>query len=167
MANILVTYYSLTGNTKIIAEAIYETLPPQKEILPLQEVKDINPYDLLFIGFPVHTHSVPYAVELFLRSLPPAKKIALFSTHGSHTGSHLSREALEHVLTLLPQVNLLGTFTCRGKVSLQAQEVFQKLPEHQAWATMAVSSQNHPNQHDQEEAKSFAQWVLALYHSQK
>jgi len=83
MANILVTYYSLTGNTKIIAEAIYETLPPQKEILPLQEVKDINPYDLLFIGFPVHTHSVPYAVELFLRSLPPAKKIALFSTSRS------------------------------------------------------------------------------------
>lgn len=167
MAKILVTYYSVTGNTKTIAEAIYEALPPPKEILSIGEAKDIDNYDLLFIGFPVHAHSVPYRVETFLRSLPPAKKIALFSTHGSHTGSRLSREALEHALALLPQENILGTFTCRGKVSFQAMESFKKLPEHQAWAVMAASAQTHPNQQDIEDAKSFAQWILALYHSQK
>jgi flavodoxin len=165
MAKILVTYFSLTGNTRTIAQAIYEALPPPKEIQSLEKVKDTDSYDLLFIGFPVHTHSVPYPVENFLKSLPPGKKVALFSTHGSHTGSRLSREALEHALSLLPETHILGTFTCRGKVSPQAMELFQKLPEHQGWAVMAPSAYDHPDKNDIDDAQAFARWVLALYHS--
>lgn len=165
MTKILVVYFSLTGNTQTIAQAIYEALPNPKEIQPLDKVKNIETYDLLFIGFPVHTHSVPYPVENFLKSLPLGKKIALFSTHGSHTGSRLSREALEHALSLLPQAHILGTFTCRGKVSPQAMELFQKLPEHQGWAVMAASAQHHPDKNDIADAQDFARWVLSLYYS--
>ncbi|MFW6160679.1 MAG: flavodoxin [Acidobacteriota bacterium] len=163
MSRSLVAYFSKTGNTQSIAEAIYETLPAPKEIKPLTEVKDLNAYDLIFIGFPVYSHTVPYVVEMFLKSIPPGKPIALFSTHGSHTGSHLSREALEYAVTLVPRDKILGTFSCRGKVSMEALESFKKSPEHRSWAEMAASAQTHPDENDKEEAKSYAKWVLTVF----
>lgn len=74
----LVIYFSQTGNTKKVAEAIYEALPQPKELKKLDEIKEaksVADYDLVFIGFPVHSHSVPYRVENFLRQLPPARKL--------------------------------------------------------------------------------------------
>lgn len=160
---ILVTYYSLTGNTKRIAEAIYETLEGEKEIKPLDEVDDMEGYGLIFVGFPVHSHSVPYKVEKFLKTIPKGKKIALVSTHGSHTGSRLSREALEHAVVLTAHGEVLGTFSCRGKVSNEALEKLKKSPEHRLWAEMAPSAHTHPDKDDIEDARSFARWIMAFF----
>ena len=162
MANILVAYYSLTGNTKKVAEAIHEALPQPKTIKPISEVQSLGEYDLVFVGFPVQSHSVPYKAEKFLQSIPKGKKIALFSTHGSVTGSRLSREAIEHAVVVSSQAKLISTFSCRGKVSPQALEVLSHSPEHEAWVDMAASASTHPNEHDLEEARAFARWVLTL-----
>lgn len=159
---ILVAYYSLTGNTRMVAEAIFEVLPEPKEMKPLTEVESVEDYDLIFIGFPVHSHSVPYRVEHFLKNLPPEKKIALFLTHGSLPGTRLSREALEHALILAGKTRILGTFTCRGKVSSQALEILSKSPEHELWAEMAVTASTHPDKNDLEDARTFARWILTL-----
>ncbi len=120
MAKTLVTYFSRTGNTKKIAEAVFEAVPGDKVLLPMKEVSDLAPYRLVFIGFPVQSHSVAPPAEEFLKRVPAGKKIAFFSTHGSVTGSNLAREALEHATILAAGAKLLGTFACRGKVSLQA-----------------------------------------------
>ena len=87
MTKILVTYLSQTGNTKKIAEVIFEGLEGDKTIKPMDEVQEIEDYGLIFIGFPVHSHSVPYKIESFLQKIPQAEKIALFSTHGSLSGA--------------------------------------------------------------------------------
>jgi flavodoxin len=163
----LVTYFSLTGNTQIIAEAIYEVLEGEKEIQKIDEASDLNEYDLLFVGFPVHSHSVPFKIEAILKSIPKGKKIALFSTHGSLSGSHLSREALEYAGVLASKAKTLGSFSCRGKVSPQALEFLIKSPEHVAWAEMAPSARNHPDQFDIEDARVFARWILTLYSQPK
>jgi flavodoxin len=162
MADILVAYYSLTGNTKKVAEAIFEVLPQPKTIKPISEVQSLNEYDLLFIGFPVQSHNVPYKAEKFLQSVPKGKKIALFSTHGSVTGSRLSREAIEHAVVVSSQAKVISTFSCRGKVSPQALEVLSRSPEHEAWVDMAASASTHPNEHDLDDARAFARWVLTL-----
>ena len=162
MKKTLVTYYSLTGNTRLIAEAIHQTLPGAKELLPLDQVKNLDGYELMFIGFPVHSHNVPYKVELFLAKIPKGQKIALFSTHGSLAGGRLSREALEHGLVLASRAKVIGTFSCRGKVSLEALEVLKKSPEHEAWADMAASAASHPDSSDLEDARAFARWVVTL-----
>ena len=162
MQKILVTYFSLTGNTQKIAEAIYGELKGDKEIKPVEEVQDAGGYDLIFIGFPVHTHSVPYKVESFLKKLPPHKRIALFCTHGSLPGGRLSREALEHAVSLSSRARVLGTFSCRGKVSLTALEELNKSPEHKAWAEMAASASTHPDEDDLEDARAFARWIATL-----
>ena len=162
MKKILVTYLRLTGNTRKIAEAIHDTLFEPKTIRSIAEGQDIKEYDLIFIGFPVHSHSVPIKIANFLKSLPPGKKIALFSTHGSHTGSRLSREAIEHAVVVASQAKVLSTFSCRGRVSPQALEVLSRSPEHEAWTDMAASAGTHPNEHDIADAKAFARWVVTL-----
>ncbi|MGB4705114.1 MAG: flavodoxin family protein [Candidatus Saccharicenans sp.] len=159
---ILVTYYSLTGNTRKVAEAIHQALPEPKELKPLSEVAGVTDYALVFVGFPVHSHSVPAKVESFLKSLPAGLKTALFMTHGSISGSRLSREAMEQALVLAGHTRILGTFSCRGKVSPQAMEILGRSPEHELWAEMAVTARNHPDENDLEDARAFARWILSL-----
>lgn len=162
MLKILVTYFSQTGNTKKIAEAIYEALEGEKSIKYVDEVQRMDEFHIVFIGFPVHSHGVPLKIERLLARIPQGKKIALFCTHGSHTGSRLSREALEHAVTIASKAKVLATFSCRGKVSPAALEALSKSPEHMAWTEMAASSQSHPSEGDLEDARSFATWVITL-----
>jgi flavodoxin len=162
MSNILIAYYSLTGNTEQVAAAIFASLPEPKAMKRIAEVESLTEYDLVFIGFPVHSHSIPVQVEKFLREIPKGKKIALFSTHGSHTGSRLSREAIEYAVVISSQARLISTFSCRGKVSPRALEVLGRSPEHEAWTEMAASARTHPNEHDLKDAATFARWVLTL-----
>jgi flavodoxin len=159
MNKTLITYFSRTGNTKKVAEAIYQSLEGEKEIKPIEETHDLEVYDLIFIGFPVHSHSVPYKVEQFLKGIPPNKKMAFFSTHGSLKGHRLSQEALEHASVVASQAKVLGTFSCRGKLSLQALEALGKSPEHQEWTDMAASANTHPDEHDLADAKVFAREI--------
>jgi hypothetical protein len=79
----------------------------------------------------------------------------------------LSREALEYAGVLVSKTKMLGSFSCRGKVSPQALEVLMKSPEHVAWAEMAPSARNHPDQFDIEDARVFARWILTLYSQPK
>jgi len=162
MAKTLVTYFSRTGNTRKVAEAIFEEIPGDKDLGPIDEAGDPAPYRVLFVGFPVNSHSVPYPVEVFLKRIPAGKRVALFSTHGSVTGSSLSREALEYASVLVRSAKVVGTFSCRGKVSLEALGVLMKSPEHAAWTDMAASAATHPDDHDLAEARAFARWVMAL-----
>jgi flavodoxin len=162
MSKILVTYASWTGNTKQVAEAIFDALEGDKALKKVDEALDLSPYDIIFVGFPVHSHSVPYKIEELLKKTPPPKKIALFCTHGSLTGGRLSREALEHASILASKSKILGTFSCRGKVSLQAMEFLSKSPEHKAWVEMAASARTHPDESDLAEARVFAKWIITL-----
>ncbi len=141
------------------AESIFAALEGDKELKPMDEVQSLDEYALVFIGFPVHSHSVPYKVEIFLKKIPADKKIALFSTHGSLPGHRLSREGLEHAIILASKAKILGTYSCRGKVSYEALEVLGKSPEHLEWAEMAASAGTHPNETDLAEAQVFARQV--------
>ncbi len=164
MSKILVTYYSRSGNTREVAKAIYEAVEGKKALRPINELTsgEIEGFDLVFIGFPVHSHTVPHAIHDFIKGIPEGKKIAFFSTHGSLAGSRLSREALESATVLAAKARVLGTFACRGRVSPEAMEVLQKTPEHKAWTGMAVSAQTHPDSQDLAEARNFASWILTL-----
>jgi len=162
MSKCLITYFSLTGNTKKVAEAIFDALDVEKEIFSVEQIQQIDEYTLIFIGFPVHSHGVPMKIQDFIKKIPNNKKIAFFSTHGSLTGSRLSREAIEHAAILASKAKVLGTFSCRGKVSLEALEALRKSPEHEAWADMAISAASHPDKGDLEDANAFARWRITL-----
>src|SRR5450759_1732416 len=79
----LLTYVSNTGNTRKVAEAIYDELPDEKEIKEISEVSSREGYDLSFIGFPINANGPnPKAAE-FLEKSTAGRKIAIFITHGA------------------------------------------------------------------------------------
>jgi flavodoxin len=162
MSKTLVAYFSRTGNTKMVAETIHRTLGGDALCLPLDKVEGMVEFRLIFIGFPVQAHSVPFPVERFLKSIPAGKPIALFSTHGAVPEHRLAKQALEYAAVLTGHCRLLGTFHCRGKLSMQALEVFARSPEHREWSEMAPSAASHPDTHDLAEAALFAGHMKAL-----
>jgi flavodoxin len=158
---ILVTFYSKTGNTKKVAEAIYNALNEDNaELEPIKDVRDPGDYDMIICGFPVHAHSVPMPVQNFLKNLKSGQKLALFSTHGSRTGGRMPREALEHALGLAKNAEILGSFTCRGEVEQQVIDDLIDKPQHKAWAMEASSAKSHPDKADLEDAQVFALGIL-------
>lgn len=159
---VLVTYFSKTGNTEKVARAIYDVIRAEKEFLPVQEVKDTDGYDIIFCGFPVHSHSVPLSVERFIKMIPPGKKIALFTTHGSLRGGTLAVTAIEHAVSLASKIKVLGTFGCRGKVDPKIIEALLKQPEHRAWAETAKSAASCPDESDLEDARQFAKKIMTI-----
>jgi flavodoxin len=162
MHKTLVTYFSRTGNTKKVAEAIFAGLDGDKDLKPMEEAHPLDGYSLVFIGFPVQSHSVPYKVEEFLKTIPAGKKIALFCTHGALPGHRLSREAIEYAVVLAAKAKVLGTFAVRGRLSMQALDALGQSPEHQEWTDMAASANTHPNETDLAEAKVFARRIRTL-----
>jgi flavodoxin I len=159
---ILVTYFTQTGNTEKVARAIYGAIGAQKQILPIDKVKDPGEYDIIICGFPVHAHSVPLPVEHFIKEIPSGRKIALFATHGSLRGGELATTAIEHAASLASTLKVLGTFSCRGKVDPKIIETLIKKPEHRAWAETAKSAAVHPDESDLEDARHFAKRVTAI-----
>jgi flavodoxin len=157
----LVTYYSQTGNTKKLARAIYEAIHVEKELLPVQNVKNTKGYDIIFVGFPVHAHSVPAKLFPFFKGLPDGQNIALFCTHGSLRSGHLPKQALEHAIGLATRAKILGTFGVRGRVDTKIIEALIKQAEHRAWAEEAQGASGHPNESDLADGKTFAREILA------
>lgn len=85
----IIVYYSQTGNTKTIAQAIHQGLSQsinRSEIVKMKEadIKRLSDYDLVGFGSPVWG-GVPPNVKLFIDELPAmhGKLAFAFSTHAS------------------------------------------------------------------------------------
>lgn len=157
---VLVTYYSQTGNTEKLAQAIYEAVQRgEKQIKPVQEADDPGQFDLIFCGFPVQASSVPPKAENFLKKIPPECEVAIFATHGSLRGGLLAVTALDYAASLI-KGKVIGTFGCRGKVADGILEALSKKPEHRAWVEEAHSAVGHPDEGDLEDAADFARSMV-------
>ena len=157
----LVTYYSQTGNTEKLARAIYEAIHVEKKLLPIEELKSIEGYDIIFVGFPVHAHGVPAKLLPFFKSLPDGQKIALFCTHGSLRGGHLPKQALEHAIGLSSRAKVLGTFGVRGRVNPKIIDGLMNMVQHRAWAEEAQGACDHPNDAGLDDGKELERGTVA------
>ena len=157
----LVAYYSQTGNTEKVARAIYESINAEKEIVPVQELKSVEGYDIIFCGFPVQAHSVPGKVHSLFQKLPEGQKIAFFCTHGSLRGGQLPKQAVEHAVSLASKARVLGTFGCRGKVDPHVRSFLMEKPEHRAWAEEALGADGHPDEADLADARDFVGTIMS------
>jgi flavodoxin/ferredoxin len=97
----IVIYYSQTGNTKQIAEAIYSGMSQsvnECDIVPLEKINAQNlvNYDLIGLGSPVIGFQEPDIVTDYIKKMPSMKgKYGfVFCTHGTCPGSYISRVVL-------------------------------------------------------------------------
>ncbi len=159
--NALVTYYSETGNTEKLARAIYEAIHVKKEIKSIKDVQSIQEYEIIFCGFPVHTHSVPGKALPFFKLLSKGQKIAFFSTHGAYRGGQMAKQAFEQAIGLASKAIVLGHFGCQGKVDNKIIDMMMKQPANKSWAEEALSAEGHPDQIDLDDARKFAADMIA------
>lgn len=95
MKNILIFYFSATGNTRRIAklyrDALQEECSVELKSLPLDcNVSEIcfDKYELIGIGYPIHAFNAPENVLKFAKSFPkrdkrrPKKRVFVFKTSG-------------------------------------------------------------------------------------
>jgi ferredoxin/flavodoxin len=83
----IVVYYSMTGNTKIIATAIQQGIGLNCDLVPLEKMDgaQLLDYDLIGIGAPAIGYREPKIVTDFLNALPrlEGRYAFTFCTHGT------------------------------------------------------------------------------------
>lgn len=114
---VLVAYMSQTGNTKRVAEAIYQEIKCEKEIKQIKEVKTLAGYDLAFLGFPVHAHGPDRQARSFLEKQTAGQRIALFITHGAPDGVEVVPGYLAKFRDAAARATLIGMFDCQGQIA--------------------------------------------------
>ena len=178
--NVLIVYFSQTGNTKQIAESIHEEISKHAEadIASVRRVEPgtLNQYDLLFIGAPCHSSDLAPPVKGFLERLPmsPSFKLAGFFTHSTympdHGGQgrnlydkwagrcHLTFEEVSRE----KNVEFLGYFNCMGKASPDIEDFIKReiITDEVEWEKYLPELRSHPDANDIKKAKNFALEIL-------
>jgi flavodoxin len=161
---------SVTGNTKKVAEAIYGGIGGTKEIKPMDQVSNLDWYDLVFVGFPIHSFNVPAPAKEFLQNRAKGKRIALFYTHASFADPKLMPESVDLVKLIQKNVSdaasgskVMGVFDCRGVL---AEEVAKKClsnpdPKVQMFGKVQPMTVGHPDATELSKAKDFALEMMA------
>ena len=127
---VLVTYSSKTGNTKKVAEGIFEGLPVcEKTILPMSEAANLEEYDIVIAGYWVDKGGPNTEAGEYLKKIS-GKKVGLFATLAFWPDSEHAFKSVTAGEDLVKENNhVIGKFICQGKIDEKLIEVFEKMPE--------------------------------------
>ena len=123
----LVVYSSLTGNTKMVAEAIVEALGENAVLAAVEENPTVESYDLVAVGFWVDRGTADRKSADYLGTIKN-KRVALFATLGADPHSDHAKKSLENAAALLDASNeVVGQFICQGKVDPKLIKKMEKM----------------------------------------
>ena len=160
----LVTYFTYSGKTKMVADAIFEVIEGEKEIKPIAEVNNIERYDLTFVGSPMHGFGLSDEVKEFLEKIGKGKNIALFVTHASpEFAVEQLQPWLDSCKKAVTGTNLVGFFNCQGELSKEMADAMVKLDDPQAvsWAKKRDVTLGQPDATRLERARAFARETMS------
>ena len=142
----IVVYYSATGSTAKIANAIYQGMKSvvDCDVAPIKKLapEDMAKYDVMAIGAPIWLHREPANIKVFTNSMPrmDGKSCILFCTHGTQPFSifwTMSRNLLKKGMTIIGLNDWYGD---------AIHVLHQKLP---------YITHGHPDEIDLKEAEAF------------
>ncbi len=159
---ILIAYQSLTGNTKKVAEAVFEAIGHQKEMKELSQVTNLEGYDLMFVGFPIMGFGPSQEVKSFLANQAAGKNVALFITHASPEDSEPLKDWLQTCKDSAANTNMKAMFHCQGEMSEQIADFMLKSGDAQLaeWAKDRASTLGQPDATRLEQAKDWAKKLI-------
>ena len=176
----LVTYFTQTNNTKMIAEAMYEILSANSEVdidtVRRVDLDSLDDYNLVFVGAPCHDSDLAPPVKGFLEKLPKSPKFKLvgFFTHATYLpdGTERKQELYDQWAgRCIPtfenacrnkNVELLGIFHCMAKASEPIEHFIHQeiITDEDEWNEYLPELREHPDSTDIENAKKFAQEMI-------
>ena len=166
---ILITYFSQSGNTKMIAEAIKNNLTAEE--VDLKPINEMDPagfgkYDLVFLGSGVYASRVHSSVVNLMKKITKfPTKFIYFCTHAS---LKLYQTPFAKITRILEKNNctIIGEFDCVGEnkvISLESQmQTINSLPaeERDKALNNLKLTEGRPNEEDIKKAKKFAESIL-------
>jgi flavodoxin len=169
----LVTYFSQTGNTKMIAEKMHQAISTKIEadIGTVRSVESLDKYDIIFVGAPCHDSDLAVPVKGFLERLPESPKFKLvgFFTHATNMPDcERNRELYDQWAgRCIPSfenacngknIDYLGAFHCQGKASEPIEHFIHQeiITNEEEWNQYLPDLRTHPTATDIESAKKFA-----------
>lgn len=130
-----VRYYSRSGNTREVAEAIANAVNVQAEQIP----EPVAEADILFLGSGIYAFDMPDDLKDYIKKLDPAKirKVVLFSTTAMVKNANEKMKAL-----------------------LQAQGLTVSEEDFHCFGTYLLFKKGRPTAEDLAEARRFAEKVI-------
>lgn len=151
---VLVTYSSKTGNTKKLAQGIYEEIQADKAILPMNEVTDVTEYDVVLAGYWVDRSAPNAEAKEFLENLE-GKQVGLFATLAYWPDTQHAWDSLVNGEALVSAKNkVIGKYICQGKLDEKIIAMFENLPADNPHAVNDEKrrryeiAKNHPSKAD-------------------
>ena len=155
-----IIYSSRTGNTKLLAEAIRESLPADLcNHFGTDEAGAVES-EKLYVGFWTDKGTADEAALALLKRLKN-KKIFLFGTAGFGGSDVYFEKILGQVKQSIDSSNaVIGEYMCQGKMPQSVRERYVKMkenPEHPANLDMLIANfdcaLSHPDMDDLEKLK--------------
>lgn len=152
---------SLTGNTKMLADAIYDVLPKENCDFYGNVKTQIPQSEMLYIGFWTDKGTADCDTLKLLQSLKN-RKVFLFGTAGFGGSDEYFKKILSRVKQSLDLSNVVvGEYMCQGKMPQAVKERYLKMkeqPEHPANLDMLIENFDralpHPDAADLEKLRS-------------
>ena len=179
--NVLIVYYSQTGNTAQIAQAIHEAVSDQGHQADLKEMAEVtaeslNSYNLVFLGTTCHDSDLAKPAKRLLENVEgsPPFKLAGFVTHATQMPGGNERAAELHerwagncVRTFQQvceekQISFLGYFHCQGAPSPPIAAFIHNtvISDEEEWQSYIAQVEQHPDETDLQNARVFAGQIL-------
>jgi hypothetical protein len=169
VVKVLVAYMSKTGNTKKVAEAIFEEITDEKEIRPIDEVDSIEGYDIAFLGFPIHMEGPDRkAARLLEKHCINGGKVVLFITHAAPEDSEELPLMLDKFRVAARGANILDMFDCQGQLDKSTRRIMSVLPSAKLrrWAK-EDNSAGQPDRSRLDRARAFSRSVMDRLHDDR
>lgn len=166
---VLITYMSNTGNTKKIAEAMFEEIVDDKEIIPIDKVDSIDGYDITFLGFPVKQMGPDKKTRKLLnKHCINGRNVVLFITHAAPEDAPDLAPMLDKFRREASKAHIVDMFDCQGELSKTVKRIMSIMPnaDFRRWAK-EDNSYGQPDETRINNARAFAREVMGNYHFNK
>jgi flavodoxin len=166
---VLVAYMSKTGNTKKVAEAIFDEIGDEKELKTVDEVDGIEGYDVAFLGFPIHMEGPDKkTAKLLEKHCVDGRKVVLFITHAAPEDSPDLPPMLDKFRQAARGTNIVDMFDCQGELDKTTKRIMSVLPNAKLrmWAKQD-NSKGQPDEVRLDRARAFSRNVMERLHDMK
>ena len=119
MRKSMVVYSSRSGDTKTVAEAIFDILPGKKEIYTVEEAPSAEGYDFIAMGFRMEKGRPEPWAAAYMKTLQMLERsmVGLFGTLGAEPDAEYARECIREAVELVSEERVAGTFLCKSRAA--------------------------------------------------
>jgi len=162
-----IVYSSITGNTKKVADAIFNSLEGKAKIFRVKKDEfNYKDFDIILIGYWCRRTFMDNDSFELLKTIK-GKKIATFGTAGMYPDSTYANKCHEKIQQEIKKENeFIGSFLCQGKISEKRTEERLKIPKGkphylgEEGLKRHIESRKHPNEEDLNNAVSYFKEIL-------